>query len=166
MPDYVPALKAQMGDWTYYVTVMKFGKIARECRSAEEILSHGYSNNLIQGEIEDGVSKDMVPYLLKEKQRFYSAIVVVVHGGQPEFSPVYVEQYDLIDSGFGVLRFDGSQVYYAVDGQRRLKSIQEAIRLDAEIAKEEIVVIILKHEQTKAGIERTRRLFSTLNRRG
>src|ERR1043166_7048595 len=111
MPDYVPALKAQMGDWTYYVTVMKFGKIARECRSAEEILSHRDSNNLIQGEIEDEVSKDMVPYLLKEKQRFYSAIVVVVHGGEPEFSPVYVEQYDLIDGGFGVLRFDGSQVY-------------------------------------------------------
>ena len=32
MPDYIPALKAQMGDWVYYVTVMKLGKIARECR--------------------------------------------------------------------------------------------------------------------------------------
>jgi DNA sulfur modification protein DndB len=108
-------------------------------------------------------------YLLKEKQRFYSAIVVAVYGGEPEFSPVYVEEYDLIDSGFGDLRFDGSQMYYgyyALDGQRRLKSIQEAIRLNAGIAKEEIVVIIVKHEETKAGIERTRRLFSTLNRRG
>jgi hypothetical protein len=61
MPDYVPALKAQMGDWTYYVTVMKFGKIARECRSAEEILTHEDSDNLVQRGIEDGVSKDVVP---------------------------------------------------------------------------------------------------------
>ena len=30
MPDYVPALQAKMGDWQYYVTVMKLGKIARE----------------------------------------------------------------------------------------------------------------------------------------
>lgn len=35
MPDYVPAVKGQMGDWTYYLTVMKFGKIARECRCRE-----------------------------------------------------------------------------------------------------------------------------------
>jgi DNA sulfur modification protein DndB len=171
MPDYVPALKAQMGDWTYYVTVMKLGKIARECRLAEEIQTHADLDNLIQRAIEDRVNKEMVPYLLKEKQRFYGALVVAVYGGDPEFSPVKVEEHDLIDDtkkssyGFGLLRFDGSQVYYALDGQHRLKSIQEAIRLDADLAKEEISVIILKHEETKAGMQRTRRLFSTLNRR-
>ncbi|MCA1579159.1 MAG: DGQHR domain-containing protein [Acidobacteria bacterium] len=171
MPDYVPALRAQMGDWTYYVTVMKLGKVARECRLAEEIQTHADLDNLIQRAIEDRVNKEMVPYLLKEKQRFYGALVVAVYGGDPEFSPVKVEEHDLIDDtnrssyGFGLLRFDGSQVYYALDGQHRLKSIQEAIRLDADLAKEEIAVIILKHEETKTGMQRTRRLFSTLNRR-
>lgn len=171
MPDYVPALKAQMGDWTYYVTVMKLGKVARECRLAEEIQTHADLDNLIQRAIEDRVNKEMVPYLLKERQRFYGALVVAVYGGDPEFSPVHVEEHDLLDDtkkssyGFGLLRFDGSQVYYALDGQHRLKSIQEAIRLDADLAKEEISVIILKHEETKAGMQRTRRLFSTLNRR-
>jgi DNA sulfur modification protein DndB len=102
-----------------------------------------------------------VPHIRHEERGFYSAIVVAVYGGEPEFSPVYVEEYDLVGSGFGVLRFDGSQVYYALDGQRRLKSIQEAVRLNADLAKEEIVVIILKHEATKAALERMRRLFST-----
>jgi DNA sulfur modification protein DndB len=171
MPDYVPALRAQMGDWTYYVTVMKLGKIARECRLAEEITTHADLDNLIQRALEDRVNKEMVPYLLKEKQRFYGALVVAVYGGDPEFSPVKVEEHELLDDtnkstyGFGLLRFDGSQVYYALDGQHRLKSIQEAIKLDADLAKEEISVIILKHEETKAGMQRTRRLFSTLNRR-
>jgi DNA sulfur modification protein DndB len=171
MADYVPALKAQMGDWTYYVTVMKLGKVARECRLAEEIAAHEDLDNLIQRALEDRVNKEMVPYLLKEKQRFYGALVVAVYGGDPEFSPVRVEEHELIDDtnkstyGFGLLRFDGSQVYYALDGQHRLKSIQEAIRKDADLAKEEISVIILKHEETKAGMQRTRRLFSTLNRR-
>lgn len=171
MPDYVPALRAHMGDWTYYVTVMKLGKIARECRLAEEIHTNADLDNLIQRAIQDRVEKEMVPYLLNEPQRFYGALVVAVYGGDPEFSSVKVNEHDLLDDtqrstyGFGLLRFDGSQIYYALDGQHRLKSIQEAIKIEPDLAKEEISVIILKHENSKDGLQRTRRLFSTLNRR-
>lgn len=169
--DYVPALKGRMGDWQYYVTVMKLAKIARECKLAEEIHSNEDLDNLIQRAIQDRVRKEMVPYLLNEPQRFYGALVVAVYGGEPEFSVVKVDEHELIDDkdnssyGFGLLRFDGSQIYYALDGQHRLKSIQEAINLNPDLGKEEISVIILKHENTPRGLERTRRLFSTLNRR-
>jgi DNA sulfur modification protein DndB len=171
--DYVPALRATMGDWKYYVTVMKIGKIARECRLAEEIHTDKDLDALIQRAIQDRVAKEMVPYLLNEPQRFYGALVVAVYGGEPEFSPVRVDEHELIDDkdkdrssyGFGLLRFDGSQTYYALDGQHRLKSIQEAIKIEPDLAKEEITVIILKHEDSKEGLQRTRRLFSTLNRR-
>lgn len=171
MPDYVPALQARMGDWRYYVTVMKMGKVARECRLAEEIHANKDLDALLQRAIQDRVEKEMVPYLLNEPQRFYGALVVAVYGGEPEFSPVRVDEHELIDDkdrgsyGFGLLRFDGSQVYYALDGQHRLKSIQEAIKIEPDLAKEEITVIILKHEDSKEGLQRTRRLFSTLNRR-
>lgn len=172
MPDYVPALKAQMGDWQYYVTVMKLGKIAKECRLAEEIHPNKDLNELIQREITARVETEMVPYLLHENQRFYGALVVAVYGGDPEFAPVKVAEHHLIDDddsrhsyGFGLLRFDGSQMYYALDGQHRLKSIQEAIKMNPDLAKEEISVIILKHEESQDGLQRTRRLFSTLNRR-
>jgi DNA sulfur modification protein DndB len=172
MPDYVPALKARMGDWNYYVTVMKLGKIARECRLAEEIHTNKDLDALIQRAIQDRVEKEMVPYLVNEPQRFYGALVVAVYGGEPEFSPVTVAEHSLLDDsqernsyGFGLLRFDGSQVYYALDGQHRLKSIQEAIKIEPDLGKEEITVIILNHEDSKEGLERTRRLFSTLNRR-
>jgi DNA sulfur modification protein DndB len=173
MADYVPALKARMGDWRYYVTVMKLGKIAKECQLAEEIHAHKDLDEVIQREISNRVQKEMVPYLLNESQRFYGALVVAVYGGEPEFSPVKVSEHDLLDDsdddkhsyGFGLLRFDGSQVYYALDGQHRLRSIQEAIIMDPDLRQEEIAVIILNHENTKEGLQRTRRLFSTLNRR-
>jgi DNA sulfur modification protein DndB len=172
MPDYVPALKARMGDWTYYVTVMKLGKVAKECSLAEEIHSHKDLDEVIQRELKDRVEKEMVPYLLKESQRFYGALVVAVYGGDPEFTPVTVDEHPLIDDkeerssyGFGLLRFDGSQTYYALDGQHRLKSIQEAVKQNVDLKNEEISVIILKHGDTKEGLQRTRRLFSTLNRR-
>jgi DNA sulfur modification protein DndB len=134
MADYVPALQAHMGDWKYYVTVMKIGKIARECRLAEEIHTDKDLDALIQRAIQDRVAKEMVPYLLNEPQRFYGALVVAVYGGEPEFSPVRVDEHELLDDkdkdkssyGFGLLRFDGSQIYYALDGQHRLKSLQEA----------------------------------------
>lgn len=173
MADYVPALKARMGDWQYYVTVMKLGKIAKECQLAEEIHANKDLDDVIQREISNRVQKEMVPYLLNEPQRFYGALVVAVYGGEPEFSPVKVAEHELLNDsddekhtyGFGLLRFDGSQIYYALDGQHRLKSIQEAISLDPDLRQEEITVIILNHERTKEGLQRTRRLFSTLNRR-
>lgn len=171
MPDYVPALQARMGDWQYYVTVMKLGKIARECRLADDIHPNKDLDALIQRELQNRVQQEMVPYLLNQSQRFYGAMVVAVYGGEPEFSPVRVDEHQLIDDkerssyGFGLLRFDGSQIYYALDGQHRLKSIQEAIILNPDLAKEQITVIVLKHEDTYEGLQRTRRLFSTLNRR-
>lgn len=76
MADYVPALQAHMGDWKYYVTVMKIGKIARECMLAEEIHPNKDLDDLIQREIHERVGKEMVPYLLTESQRFYGALVV------------------------------------------------------------------------------------------
>ena len=157
MADYVPALQARMGDWKYYVTVMKIGKIARECMLAEEIHSNKDLDDLIQRAITDRVGKEMVPYLLNEPQRFYGALVVAVYGGEPEFSLVRVDEHELLNDkdrssyGFGLLRFDGSQQYYALDGQHRLKSMQEAIRIQPDLAKEEITVIILKHEESKEG---------------
>lgn len=172
MADYVPALKARMGDWNYYVTVMKLGKIAKECQLAEEIHANRDLDDMIQREISSRVRKEMVPYLLQESQRFYGALVVAVYGGEPDFQPVKVDEHELLNDrdgeagyGFGLLRFDGSQVYYALDGQHRLKSIQLAVQEKPELRQEEITVIILKHEIDKEGLQRTRRLFSTLNRR-
>lgn len=172
MADYVPALKAKMGDWEYYVTAMKLVKIAKECQLAEEIHANRDLDDMIQREISSRVRKEMVPYLLHEPQRFYGALVVAVYGGEPEFSPVRVSEHELLNDrdgetgyGFGLLRFDGSQIYYALDGQHRLKSIQLAVQENPDLRQEEITVIILKHETTREGLQRTRRLFSTLNRR-
>lgn len=173
MADYVAALKGKMGDRVFYVTAMKMGKVAKETQLAGQIHpKSGDLNALIQREIGSRVQKEMVPYLLNQKQRFYGALIVAVYGGNPEFSPVNVSDgHHLIDDtnesnyGFGLLRFDGSQVYYALDGQHRLRSIQLAIEQDPSLRNEEVAVIIVAHENTPEGMERTRRLFSTLNRK-
>lgn len=171
MPDYVAALKGKMGDWVYYVTAMKLGKVAKETQLAGQIHKSSDLNSEIQREIGNRVQKEMVPYLLNQSQRFYGALIVAVYGGNPEFQPVKVAEHELINDndktsyGFGLLRFDGSQVYYALDGQHRLRSIQLAVEQDPALRDEEVAVIIVGHENTAEGMERTRRLFSTLNRK-
>jgi DNA sulfur modification protein DndB len=169
MPDYVPAIKGRMGDWVYYVTAMKLAKVARETRLAAQIHKSSDLNDLIQRELGARVEKEMVPYLLNQPQRFYGAIIVAVYGGEPEFNPVKVAEHQLLDDdekstyGFGLLRFDGSQQFFALDGQHRLRSIQLALEINPDLGKEEVVVIIVKHENSADGLSRTRRLFSTLN---
>ena len=171
MPDIVPAMRGDMGDWTYYVTAMKLAKVAREVRFVEDLHRSTELDELMQRAIGDRVRREMVPYLTDQPQHFYGALIVAVYGGEPEFSPVRIAEHELIDDnerssyGFGLLRFDGSQQYFALDGQHRLKSIQLALETKPELGREEVTVIIVKHENTLEGMERTRRLFSTLNRR-
>ena len=68
------------------------------------------------------------------------------------------------DFEFGLLKFDGRQEYFALDGQHRLQSIKDAIDRKRELRTEEVSVIIVTHDKTEEGNIRTRRLFHTLNK--
>lgn len=165
--NYVPAIKAKMGDWTYYITKMKFGEVEKSVELAEKIHSHKDLDDLIQRDLSKRV-EDMTEFLLKEPQRFYGSLVVAIYMGNPVFHPIRVtEDHKIVDSvnhDFGFLQMDGSQTYFALDGQHRLESIKAACEVKPELRAEDISVIILKHDSSKTGMQRTRRLFTKLNR--
>lgn len=165
--NYVPAIKAKMGDWTYYITKMKFGEVEKSVELAEKIHSHKDLDELIQRDLSKRV-QDMTEFLLNEPQRFYGSLVVAIYMGKPTFHPIRVtEDHQIVDSvnhDFGFLQMDGSQTYFALDGQHRLESIKAACEAKPELRAEDISVIILKHDSSKPGMQRTRRLFTKLNR--
>ena len=164
--DNIPALRGRMGDWEYYVAIMKLADVAQRVRFAEEVHSHEALDDLIQREIGKRTS-NMVEYLLKQPQRFYGSIIVAVYGGNPRFEPVRMAEHRLLDntgSAFGLIVFDGSQQYFALDGQHRLASIKKAVKADPSLGTEEISVVFVAHNQSHEGLARTRRLFTTLNR--
>ena len=164
--DNIPALRGRMGDWEYYVSIMKLADVAQRVRFAEEVHSHEELDKLIQREIGKRTS-NMVTYLLKQPQRFYGAIIVAVYGGNPRFEPIRMAEHRLLDdsnSAFGLIVFDGSQQYFALDGQHRLASIKGAVKAKPSLGREEISVIFVAHSQSHEGLARTRRLFTTLNR--
>jgi DNA sulfur modification protein DndB len=163
----IPALSANVGDWKYYICVMKYAQVSKEIQFAYELGGNSDLNNLIQRGISSR-TKDIVEYLLKSKHRFLGALIVAVWGGNPNFTSVQMENdeglLNGLDNAFGVLTFDGSQQYFALDGQHRLRAIKDSIKKNPELGNEEICVILVSHYETSEGKERTRRLFTNINK--
>lgn len=162
----IPALKAHVGDWVYFVCVMKYGQVAKEIEFAHELNGNNQLGQLIQRGISDR-TKEITEYILNSKHRFLGSLIVAAWGGDPKYTPVRMEQTEHvsgIDSSFGLLTFDGTQRYFALDGQHRLKAIKDAIKLDDSLTSEEISVILVSHQKTKDGQQKTRRLFTNINK--
>jgi len=64
-----------------------------------------------------------------------------------------------------VLELTGNETVFPVDGQHRVAGIKEAVKKDPSLVNEKVPVILIGHENSNEGKRRTRRLFSTLNRR-
>lgn len=163
----IPAFKCVVGDWHYYIASMKYGVVENQVQLAHEIHKNTQLGALIQRGLSDR-TKDITEYLLTSEHRFLGAMVVAAWGGKPDYTPVTIEDRDGwlkgLDSNFGVLTFDGTQRYFALDGQHRLQAIRDAIKKNPELGSEDICVILVAHKDDKAGRIKTRRLFSNINR--
>ena len=169
MPNrtFIPALKARVGDWDYYICLMKYAEVRRGVEFAYDLGGNQDLATMIQRGISER-TKDITAYLINSPHRFLGSLIVAVWGGDPVYQAVQIADPDDllkgIDKDFGLLTFDGSQRYFALDGQHRLKAIQEALNIKPELGNEEICVLMVSHYDTEVGKERTRRLFTNINR--
>ena len=181
-----PALIAHMGDWTYYIVKMRMREVAAEVQFGSQVHNDFTLDEAIQRTIKESrVKREIVSFLTGRVDRFFASLVVAAVGGSPKFYPVSVSedpQFEIladeesIEQSFGVLRFSGSQSYYALDGQHRLKAIKtllqpedESERVDppTDFANEEIsVLMVIRPPDTPEAewLTSYRRLFSSLNR--
>ena len=178
-----PALKARMGSWTYYIVKMQMKDIVKEVGFASELYNNKTLDDAIQRSLKESrVKTEIVQYLAKRSDRFFSSIVVAALGGNPTYAPVEITddpKFALLGPGgfgdaFGVLTFDGGQRYFALDGQHRLKAIKTLIEqaednipdLPEQFLDEEVSVIMLVREEVNDTKFMTsyRRIFSSLNR--
>jgi DNA sulfur modification protein DndB len=172
-PLLLPALRAKFGDWWYYVTTMTFAQVADAIQPVNSIHEKKELTTWIQREIKQERKQEIADYLTKQPQRFFNAIVVGIYGGGPEWFPVTVgsspnlseiEVAERERTAFGLLRLSGSEDVFAIDGQHRVEGIKTALNNKPDLATEEQCVIFVAHHTTPDGRERTRRLFSTLNK--
>jgi DNA sulfur modification protein DndB len=162
---YFPCVRGTMGDWTYYVTVMGVGELVNHVKFAEEVCPNQALDSMIQREVSNR-AKEIADYLRTNDQRFFGSLIVAAYDGQPRFLPIKFGEPLLTDDGHvGVLQFDGTEQYYALDGQHRLAALQiELKREPGRYTEDQISMIVICHAKDKEGLTRARRLFTTVNR--
>lgn len=173
----IPALRASMGSWTYYVGVMKMKDIAERVSIVEDIHPSEELQDYLQRQLSPR-SKAISDYLLTQEQRFFNSLVIGTYGGQPQWLELGVRAKDAeqeerlleLEGIVGFLQLSGTETLFAIDGQHRIAGIKGAIRKNQDLETEEVSVVFVagvtqdQRAKDPLGYERTRRLFSTLNR--
>ncbi len=163
-----------MGDWVYYPTLMKLKDIAERVKIAEEIYQSKTLSEMVQQEIKRKRGKEIKDYLLKHEQRFFNSLIVAVHEGDPSWYDItHIESNSPYDSedipedvvaGIGILSLNGEEELFTLDGQHRLIGIKEAVAEAPHLGEDELSIIFIAHRTDLDGMERTRSLFTTLNK--
>ena len=177
-----PGVRASMGRWTYYIVKLTMKDLATSVNFAQQ--GKALEETLQRQLNESRAKTEIVSYLQKQPDRFFNSVVIAAEGGDPKWFPVkmtddpalaLLQGSPLLENAFGVLRFDGTEKYYALDGQHRLKAIRELTEPDSPsymnrpegFENEEISVVLVvpgDAEGTKEFRQRFRRLFGHLNR--
>jgi len=179
-PLILSALRAQMGDWVYYISFIKMKDISQRVSRAQLLYSSQTLQELLQRQLSKGRSKEISNYLILQNQRFFNAIVIGTYGGDPKWNEINIKPTRLaehripqdMEGTFGFLVLDGAEKLFAIDGQHRVEGIRYAIKQDPTLENEEVCVILVKgiaaesRARDPEGYERTRRLFTTLNKYG
>ena len=180
-----PAVKLRMGAWDYFVVKMSMRELAENVKFAHEIYNDFTLDEAIQRALNEGrVKTEIVTYLKRQPNRFFASIVIAAWKGDPKFYAIEIAddpQFEIfrddnrLNNSFGVLRFDGTQEYYALDGQHRLAAMRALLDRNNPasegapegIANDELSVIVVVPTGSESDTEflrRYRRLFSNLNR--
>lgn len=109
--------------------------------------------------------KSIAHYIETQEERFFNALVLAVYDGVPTWHEVRLEYDDGSEFyNLGILELSGDEKIFPVDGQHRVEGIKKVISKSDKYNDEQIPVIFIGHKTDDAGMQRSRRLFSTLNR--
>lgn len=176
----LPAIRCNVGDWIYYVTSLTFEDIVAYIKDPDEIHERKRLAEWIQREIIESHADSIAIYIQEVKQRFLGAIIIGVYGGNPDWTPLEIkngsnplevshEQMEKVEGKLGLLHLSGNEKLFAIDGQHRVAGIRKAlekISRDSDIRQEDVCAIFVAHDDSStAGKIRTRRLFTTVNKK-
>jgi DNA sulfur modification protein DndB len=160
----IPAIRAKMGNWTYYVSTLSFQQVNDHVSKVDEELHRSESlKELIQRSITQNYLS-IKNYILNQPELFFNSLVLAVYNDYPDWKEIEVKYDDEETFQLGLLEFPGKHKIFPVDGQHRVEGIKAALADRPELADTKIGALFIGHSNDLLGMERTRRLFSTLNR--
>lgn len=177
-----PTIRAQMGDWFYYLTTLPFYEVARRVLPATQFFHPSSLNKWIQRDVMPRRRIEIAEYLINQPERFFNGIVVGVYQGEPKWYNIEVDENNIFgtsgmdarfEKALGILQLSGEERLYAIDGQHRVAGIKEALdRLRSAgreeeyitLANEDLGIVIVAADVEAGHLQRIRRMFSTLNK--
>jgi len=155
---------------------MRLADISHLVHFATELHSSRKLSELIQRQLEDDRIEEIANYLIDNPERFFNALVLAIYDGHPQWHSIQrlepqsdealqIDMPDYARECLGFLTLSGEERLFALDGQHRLAGIKNAVRRLNEIGSEQLTVIIVVHKQSPEGVKKSRRLFTTLNKK-
>ena len=131
----------------------------------EDELHH---SELLSGMIQRSITvnyKNIANYLETQEERFFNSLILAVYNGQPKWNEIRTQDEDGEDNyNLGIITLTNDVKIFPVDGQHRVAGIKKAIEDNPDMKSERVPVIFIGHSTDEIGMQRTRRMFSTLNR--
>lgn len=160
----VPAIRANIGNWVYYITSLTFSQVNEYVEKIDDQLhkSEGLKD-LIQRSITKNHLK-IKEYILNQPEMFFNSLVLGVYDGMPNWIEVELSLGDDDFYNLGFLEFPGNQKIFPIDGQHRVEGIKAALKDNDNLKDNKIGAIFIGHSKSDGGMEKSRRLFTTLNR--
>lgn len=171
-----PCLRGAFGKWVTYTCLMQLKDIAELVNYAKEIHKSKNLSKMIQRALKEEREKEIGKYLLENQERFFNSLVVGIYKGEPQWHEVKAIRPDsektlklvlpdYVGESMGFLSLTGEEKIFALDGQHRLSGIKFALKSDTDLGLEQLPVIFVSHSNDDEGLKRSRRLFTTLNKR-
>ena len=161
----IPAIRAKVGIWVYYVSTFTYAQVKEYVKKVDnELHKSTVLREMLQRSITDNY-KQIATYISQQEERFFNSLVLAVYDGDPQWHEVRLnygddeEYYDI-----GLLELTGNEKIFPIDGQHRVEGIKKVLSESDQFGDECIPVIFIGHKNDDSGMQRARRLFSTLNR--
>lgn len=160
----IPAIRGIIGDVVYYTATFTFKQIAERVNGTVDEI---HTSTSLKDQLQRTLTNNYLSikdYIISQKEHFFNALVLAVYDGEPVWNEIEIgfKGSDYYNMGF--LKLNGKEKIFPVDGQHRVKGIIAALQEHPELEEDSISVILIGHQTTKEGMEKTRRIFSTLNR--
>ena len=161
----IPAIRSKIGIWFYYVSSLSFEQVNKYVRPIDDELHH---SDLLSGMIQRSITsnyKSIANYIETQEERFFNSLILAVYDGQPKWNEIRTQDETGEDNyNLGIITLTDDVKIFPVDGQHRVAGIKKAIEDNPDIKSERVPVIFIGHSTDEIGMQRTRRMFSTLNR--
>lgn len=161
----IPAIRSKIGIWFYYVGSLSFEQVAKYVRPIDDELHH---SDLLSGMIQRSITsnyRSIANYIETQEERFFNSLILAVYDGQPKWNEIRTQDETGEDNyNLGIITLTDDVKIFPVDGQHRVAGIKKVIEDNPAMKSERVPVIFIGHSTDEIGMQRTRRMFSTLNR--